>query len=271
VPAELPDFDLYGILEVDPRASSEVITASWKTLQKKYYPRARGQGDEERAVRLNVAYEWLSDPVLRARYDRSRSSSPPSAQPRTRATPPPPAVPTRPTAGPGYGRPGPSAGRGYASVPPARRTASRGPSEGYLAGLAAGFMVYVLRAARWQRIAVALLAATLAPWLLSGLQLGTGRLDATAFVLLALATPVAVLAVAWATKGFETQRMRTAGAWLQTAIVGVEGLGIVSAAWLVIGGRSSSGLGDAASVVVAGLAALAVGGAFMAMIRRTAP
>ena len=269
MPAELPDFDLYEILEVDPRASREVITASWKTLQKKYYPRARGQGDAERAVRLNVAYEWLSDPMLRARYDRSRTSAPPQARPQTRAAPPPPAAPTRPNGGPGHGRPGPPAGRGYASPPRAWRTAPNGPSMGYLAGLGGGFMVYVLRAARWQRVVVAVLAATLAPSLLSGLRLGSGRLDATAFGILALATPVAVMAVAWATNGFETQRMRTAGAWLQTAIVAVEGLGIVSVAWLVIGGRSSSGLGDAVSVVVAGLAALAVGGAFMAIVRRT--
>jgi hypothetical protein len=131
-------------------------------------------------------------------------------------------------------------------------------------------MVYVLRAARWQRLAAALLAGTLAPWLLSGLRLGAGRLDATAFMLLALATPVAVVAVAWATNGFETQRLRTAGARWQTAIVAVEVLGIFSAAWLIIGDRSGSELGDAASVLGAGLAALAVGGAFMATIRRTA-
>jgi len=269
VPAELPDFDLYGVLEVDPRASSEVIAASWKTLQKKYYPRARGQGDAERAVRLNVAYEWLSDPALRARYDRSRSPARPRAQPDTRAAPPSPAAPTRPTPGPIERRPKAAAGRGYSGAPSARRTAPNGPSQGYLAGLGSSFMVYVLRAARWQRLAAALLAATLAPWLLSGLRLGAGRLDAMAFIFLALATPVAVVSVAWTTRGFETERLRTAVAPSRTAIVAVEALGIVSVAWLVIGDRSGSGLGDVVSLLGAGLAALAVASAFMATIRRT--
>ena len=52
-----PGFDLYATLEVDRRASVDVITASWKALQKKHYPRADGQGDPELSRRLNIAYE----------------------------------------------------------------------------------------------------------------------------------------------------------------------------------------------------------------------
>jgi hypothetical protein len=131
-------------------------------------------------------------------------------------------------------------------------------------------MAIVLRAARWQRAAAALLAATLGPWLLLGLRLGTGRLDEAGITALAVATPIAVVAVAAATNGFETQRLRTAGPTWQTAIVAVEGLGLFTPAWLVIGTWAGAELADLAAILGIVLAALAVGGALLAAVRRDA-
>jgi len=131
-------------------------------------------------------------------------------------------------------------------------------------------MAVVLRAARWQRAVAALLAATLGPWLLLGLRLGTGRLDETGITALAVATPIAVVAVAAATNGFETQRLRAVGSTWQTAIVAVEGLGIFTPAWWVIGTWAGSELADLAAILGIILAALAVGGALLAAVRRNA-
>ena len=67
----LPDDDLYARLEVDVDASPEAIEVAWRALLKRHHPDVAG-GDEaalDRAKRINVAHDWLSDPALRARYD----------------------------------------------------------------------------------------------------------------------------------------------------------------------------------------------------------
>ena len=67
----LPDDDLYGRLEVDVDASPEAIEVAWRALLKRHHPDVAG-GDAaalDRAKRINVAHDWLSDPTLRARYD----------------------------------------------------------------------------------------------------------------------------------------------------------------------------------------------------------
>ena len=72
-PPDPPDFDLYETLEVSPHASPETIDAAWKVLLRKHHPdlARRGSG-EVAAKRINIAHDWLSDPVLRARYDAIR-------------------------------------------------------------------------------------------------------------------------------------------------------------------------------------------------------
>ena len=68
--------DYYKILEVDRRASPEVIKKAYRTLSMKFHPdkQSRSVSPEEaaRMQQLNEAYDILSDPLRRQRYDESR-------------------------------------------------------------------------------------------------------------------------------------------------------------------------------------------------------
>ncbi len=63
----------YKILEVDKNASPEVIEKAYKTLAKKYHPDLQEsnmkQKAEEKLKLINEAYEILSNPDSRAKYD----------------------------------------------------------------------------------------------------------------------------------------------------------------------------------------------------------
>ena len=63
----------YKILEVDRDASYEVIEKAYKTLAKKYHPDLQEsnmkQKAEEKLKLINEAYETLSNPDSRAKYD----------------------------------------------------------------------------------------------------------------------------------------------------------------------------------------------------------
>jgi hypothetical protein len=67
----VPDDDLYARLEVAVDASPEAIELAWRALLKQHHPDVAGDGTDalDRAKRINVAHDWLSDPALRARYD----------------------------------------------------------------------------------------------------------------------------------------------------------------------------------------------------------
>lgn len=74
------DFDYYDVLEVSPKASIEVIERVYRVLAKKYHPDTAADNmsraeAEEKMKRINVAYEVLSDPVRRAKYDQQRRRS----------------------------------------------------------------------------------------------------------------------------------------------------------------------------------------------------
>jgi curved DNA-binding protein CbpA len=99
----LPADDLYARLELPIDASFEAIEIAWRALLKRHHPDVAGPAAVEVAKRINVAHDWLSDPVLRERYDRER-------------------VPRRVT-GSGRGTPGrpvPPRGRGGIRAEPSR-------------------------------------------------------------------------------------------------------------------------------------------------------
>ncbi len=75
--------DHYAILQVDPRADTEVIQAAYRTLARKYHPDVTG-GSDERMTALNNAWTVLRDPAARAEYDRARrmALAPPPVPPR---------------------------------------------------------------------------------------------------------------------------------------------------------------------------------------------
>ena len=68
----LPADDLYARLEVPSNASPEAIEIAWRALLRRHHPDVVGEGGLERAKRINVSHDWLSDASLRARYDRER-------------------------------------------------------------------------------------------------------------------------------------------------------------------------------------------------------
>lgn len=61
--------DYYSTLEVNPRASQEVIDAAYRILMKKYHPDV---SKVDRSKELNVAHETLSDISKRKEYDKER-------------------------------------------------------------------------------------------------------------------------------------------------------------------------------------------------------
>ena len=68
----LPADDLYARLEVAVDAGPEVIEVAWRSLLRQHHPDVAGPSGLERSKKINVAHDWLSDPVLRALYDRER-------------------------------------------------------------------------------------------------------------------------------------------------------------------------------------------------------
>lgn len=85
------DSDLYDILQVAPHAEPEVIESAYKRLARKYHPDVNQSADAHARMRaLNQAYEILSNPTERARYDskREHESVAPRRPPRRSAPKP---------------------------------------------------------------------------------------------------------------------------------------------------------------------------------------
>lgn len=67
---------LYDILQVSPKASSEVIQAAYRVLARTVHPDVSAAVDAEKQTRrLNAAHHVLSDPFRRAAYDASRAEA----------------------------------------------------------------------------------------------------------------------------------------------------------------------------------------------------
>jgi curved DNA-binding protein CbpA len=92
----LPTDDLYARLELPRDASFEAVEVAWRALLKQHHPDVAGAAADadDRAKRINVAHDWLSDPELRTRYDRERHPGPRRRYP-DRSVPPPPPPPRR--------------------------------------------------------------------------------------------------------------------------------------------------------------------------------
>lgn len=91
------DSDLYDILQVAPHAEPEVIESAYKRLARKYHPDVNHAADAHERMRvLNQAYEILSNPTERARYDLKRESQEfVRPRPKRRSAPKPKRAPTK--------------------------------------------------------------------------------------------------------------------------------------------------------------------------------
>lgn len=88
------NMDYYVLLEIERGASQGEISAAYKKLARKYHPDAQPREASVEAVEITTekfkkcgqAYETLSDPHLRARYDnKTRYTSRPKPAPKPKA------------------------------------------------------------------------------------------------------------------------------------------------------------------------------------------
>ncbi len=59
----------YQTLNINPRATAAEIKQAYRSLAKQFHPDANGQDDYEHIIRINAAYEVLSDREQRQIYD----------------------------------------------------------------------------------------------------------------------------------------------------------------------------------------------------------
>ena len=68
--------DPYELLQISPKAHDETIQRVYRFLAARYHPDNPETGNQEKFLLLNQAYEVLSDPERRARYDEKLKSGP---------------------------------------------------------------------------------------------------------------------------------------------------------------------------------------------------
>ncbi len=62
--------DHYEVLGIDPKADSDSVQRAYTKLAQKYHPGNLDTGDQEKFEAVNLAFEILSDPILRPEFDR---------------------------------------------------------------------------------------------------------------------------------------------------------------------------------------------------------
>ncbi|MFS8904078.1 DnaJ domain-containing protein [Synechococcus sp. B60.1] len=68
--------DYYAILNLSPQADSEDIKRAFRRLARQFHPDVAGEGSRERFEQIYRAYQVLSNPEERRRYDAQRQSPP---------------------------------------------------------------------------------------------------------------------------------------------------------------------------------------------------
>ena len=61
--------DCYEAMQLSPHADADTISRVYRLLASRYHPDNRETGNSEKFIRLSAAYQILSDPEKRARYD----------------------------------------------------------------------------------------------------------------------------------------------------------------------------------------------------------
>jgi len=74
--------DHYALLGIETNADSETIQAAYSKLAQKYHPNNAETGDKVKFEAVNQAYEVLSDPGLRASFDKVKGVDHESGNPK---------------------------------------------------------------------------------------------------------------------------------------------------------------------------------------------
>lgn len=141
MPEQLPDFDPYEVLGLDVSATVIEVELAWRAAQRQHHPDVAGADALMMSKRINVARDWLRDPVRRARLPPPRPDGhepePSAGGPEPTKGRPRAASPPRPPRSSGAAPPPPRARRSKGpdvSVPPAPAgfdpwTAGYGPAS----------------------------------------------------------------------------------------------------------------------------------------------
>ncbi len=122
--------DAYKVLQVDPEADDDVISAAYRRLAQKYHPDVAGAGPTPdaaaRMIELNAAWDQVRDPVRRAAYDRRRAAAASAGVGEVRVAPreAPAPAPRGPSASSGPSGTGFGGDVGSAGPPPGRPSGS---------------------------------------------------------------------------------------------------------------------------------------------------
>lgn len=74
--------DHYVLFGIEPHADSDTIQAAYAALAQKYHPNNPDTGNAEKFEAINIAYEVLSDPTLRASFDQLKGIDPDRGDPK---------------------------------------------------------------------------------------------------------------------------------------------------------------------------------------------
>jgi curved DNA-binding protein len=67
--------DHYALLGIDPKSDSDAIALAYAKWSEKYHPNNPETGDPEKFEKVNLAFEVLSDPLLRREFDNLKGVS----------------------------------------------------------------------------------------------------------------------------------------------------------------------------------------------------
>jgi len=147
------EFDPYEVLQVDPTASHEVITAAYRALARLFHPDVMpGPETQIRMVAINAAWELIGDEQRRALWDRAHRGMSYALPGDTNGDATPAAAPAAGAHQPGGHRwsLGMKPGTGAAGPPPGRPSGSvlefgrhTGWSMGEIARVDPGYLVWL--------------------------------------------------------------------------------------------------------------------------------